>query len=57
MLEELGITYISIAHRDSLKPFHQLKLTINPLAAAGQKAMPEGSYELKQIVPPVYRMM
>ena len=56
VLEESDVTYISIGHRVSLKPFHRQLLTICPSGAAGGKAT-EGAWELKQVVPPVYRMM
>ena len=63
VLEESEVTYISIGHRPSLKPFHRFKLNISPSTAstgggAGAGGKPsEGSWELKPVVPPVYRMM
>ena len=55
-LEDSGVTYVSVGHRPSLKPFHKQKLTISTFSGAGGKVA-EGSWELKPVVPPVYRMM
>jgi ABC-type uncharacterized transport system fused permease/ATPase subunit len=55
-----GITFISIGHRPSLKPFHRQLLTINPTTTfpgSGKAATAEGAWELKSSVPKVYRMM
>ncbi|GAX72920.1 hypothetical protein CEUSTIGMA_g375.t1 [Chlamydomonas eustigma] len=59
ILEDSEITYISIGHRPSLKPFHKQKLSLNPTLASAVSSAPstEGAWELKAIVPPVYRMM
>ena len=55
-LEDSGVTYISVGHRPSLKPFHKQKLTISSSVGAGGMAI-VGGWELKPVVPPVYRMM
>jgi len=57
-LEDSGVTYVSVGHRPSLKPFHKQKLSIfGAFSGAGGGTVGEGSWELKPVVPPVYRMM
>lgn len=35
LVEEAGVTFVSVGHRSSLRPFHSQLLTLQPPASAG----------------------